>query len=155
MDVTATASSQAPSQVTALLRSAEPKSLPGKQLGAEDFLRLLTVQLANQNPLEPMGDTEFIAQMSNFSSLEQMRQLNTTLGQFSSEQRLIGAQNYLGKSITYTTPSGQTGNMTVDAVTLEGDKVLLHQGDLSTPVERVLGSFLRPEPVTPIHQPTA
>ncbi|MFA5575807.1 MAG: flagellar hook capping FlgD N-terminal domain-containing protein [Tissierellaceae bacterium] len=48
-------------------------------LDKEAFLRLLTVQLSNQDPLNPMEDREFIAQLAQFSSLEQMQNLNKTL----------------------------------------------------------------------------
>lgn len=44
-------------------------------LGQDTFLKLLVTQLRNQNPLEPMKDTEFIAQMAQFSALEQMNQV--------------------------------------------------------------------------------
>jgi flagellar basal-body rod modification protein FlgD len=45
------------------------------ELGKSDFLNLLVAQLANQNPLEPAKDTEFIAQLATFSTLEQMQTL--------------------------------------------------------------------------------
>ncbi|MCK9443572.1 MAG: hypothetical protein M0Q14_03430 [Tissierellaceae bacterium] len=48
-------------------------------LDKEAFLKLLTVQLSNQDPLNPMEDREFIAQLAQFSSLEQMQNLNKTL----------------------------------------------------------------------------
>ncbi len=43
------------------------------------FLSILVAQLANQNPLEPSSDTEFIAQLAQFSVLEQMQNLNATM----------------------------------------------------------------------------
>lgn len=50
-------------------------------LGKEDFLNLLVAQLANQNPLDPMGDQEFIAQLAQFSSLEQLRNVDDSIKQ--------------------------------------------------------------------------
>lgn len=48
-------------------------------LGRDAFLRLLTTQLAHQDPLQPQADTEFIAQLAQFSSLEQLTGMRTTL----------------------------------------------------------------------------
>ncbi|MDR7856267.1 flagellar hook capping FlgD N-terminal domain-containing protein [Tissierella sp.] len=48
-------------------------------LDKDAFLRLLTTQLSNQDPLNPMEDREFIAQLAQFSSLEQMQTLNKTM----------------------------------------------------------------------------
>ena len=46
------------------------------QLGKDDFLRILITQLRYQDPLSPMEDTDFIAQMAQFSTLEQMKNLS-------------------------------------------------------------------------------
>jgi flagellar basal-body rod modification protein FlgD len=48
-------------------------------LGRDAFLRLLTAQLAHQDPLKPQADTEFIAQLAQFSSLEQLTDIRATL----------------------------------------------------------------------------
>ena len=54
-------------------------SLDQSGMGKEAFLRLLVAQLRHQNPLEPIGNTEFLAQLSQFSSLEQLYNVNETL----------------------------------------------------------------------------
>jgi flagellar basal-body rod modification protein FlgD len=50
-------------------------------LGRDAFLQLLTTQLAHQDPLQPQADGEFIAQLAQFSSLEQLTGMRTTLEQ--------------------------------------------------------------------------
>lgn len=57
--------------------ASEQKNTMG-DLDKDAFLRLLTTQLGNQDPLNPTEDREFIAQMAQFSSLEQMQNLNDT-----------------------------------------------------------------------------
>ncbi|MEA3212872.1 MAG: flagellar basal-body rod modification protein FlgD [Chthoniobacter sp.] len=71
-----------------------------KTLGQNDFLKLLTVQMQSQDPLHPMEDTAFISQMANFTSLEQMKKLSASFDAFSSQQRSVSAQTYLGKTVT-------------------------------------------------------
>lgn len=48
-------------------------------LGRDAFLQLLTTQLAHQDPLQPQADGEFIAQLAQFSSLEQLTDMRATL----------------------------------------------------------------------------
>lgn len=67
-----------------------------KALGQEDFLKLLAVQFQSQDPMKPMEDSAFIAQMAQFTSLEQSSSMNTTMSQIRAEQRVAAANSYLG-----------------------------------------------------------
>ena len=76
---------------------------PKSNLGKDDFLKLLTEQLKNQDPLKPMDDMSFVTQMSSFSSLEQMTNMNKSLEQFlskTSSSTQMDAVSFLGKTIS-------------------------------------------------------
>ena len=63
-----------------------------RQLGKDDFLKLLITQLSYQDPTAPVKDQQFIAQMAQFSSLEQMQNISGALNKLASRQThsLIG-----------------------------------------------------------------
>jgi flagellar basal-body rod modification protein FlgD len=67
------------------------------QLGKDAFLKILVTQLKHQDPLEPLQDREFISQMTQFSSLEQMTNMNTSMNRFINFQLegLITQQTHL------------------------------------------------------------
>ncbi|HHZ04888.1 flagellar hook assembly protein FlgD [Acetomicrobium hydrogeniformans] len=70
------------------------------ELGKDDFLKLLITQLTHQDPLEPVSDTEFIAQMAQFSTLEQMTNVAKGVESLLSVTKL-NAQSYIGKEVIY------------------------------------------------------
>ena len=71
----------------------------GSYMQMDDFLQLLTAQIGNQDPLEPMKDTEFISQMANIASLEQMQQFSKGFESFATSHDKMVSQNYLGKDV--------------------------------------------------------
>jgi flagellar basal-body rod modification protein FlgD len=72
-------------------------------LGKDAFLKLLVTQLQNQDPLNPLDDKEFIAQLAQFSSLEQMTNISSgiaALTEKTARQDMLSAVNYIGKEVT-------------------------------------------------------
>lgn len=81
----------------------EPAASKPSVLGKDDFLNLLITQLKNQDPLNPTDSTEFTAQLAQFSSLEQLNNVNTNLEQLQNFQASANnsqAVSLLGKEIT-------------------------------------------------------
>ncbi len=68
-------------------------------LGKEDFLRLLVVQLEHQDPTNPLDDKEFIAQTAQFSSLEQMTEMNKTLTTLINSYKTSLSYSLLGRQV--------------------------------------------------------
>jgi flagellar basal-body rod modification protein FlgD len=109
-------------------------------LDQDAFLTLLITQLQNQDPLNPMEDTEFIAQLAQLSSLEQMQQINTVL---SVQQIMLAASQALslvGREVSYQEDElGDAIRGTVQSVRFEDGVPKLLVDD----VEVDLGSVLQ------------
>ncbi len=79
---------------------------PQNTLGQDAFLKILVTQMKHQDPMEPLKDTEFIGQMAQFSSLEQLTNLNKTMTNFvggsGNNQTLADHANLIGTSIDWS-----------------------------------------------------
>jgi len=109
--------------IEAIAAAAQPNSNPrskpladqanqsGSYMQMEDFLQLLTSQISNQDPLEPMKDTEFISQMANIASLEQMQQFTKGFESFADSQKDMVAQAYLGRIVSITEKGSEVSGL--------------------------------------------
>ena len=78
----------------------------GSDLGQEDFIKLLTVELSSQDPLDPKKDSEFISQIMQISSLEQAKATQEDIAAMRHEQRLLQANSMLGQEVNLETTDG-------------------------------------------------
>jgi flagellar basal-body rod modification protein FlgD len=109
------------------------------QLGKDDFLKLLITQLSNQDPTNPMENTEFIAQMAQFSSLEQMTNMSTSFTQLA---------NMLTSSEA-TTTVGKRVEVDLNGATISGVVEAATRG--SNPMVQINGNFYDMEKISKIY----
>ena len=81
-----------------------------KQLGKEDFLKLLVAQMENQDPLNPTSNEDMVLQLAQFSAIEQTEQMNGSLTTFIGQNTLGAAQGVLGKMVEGSIAEGEGEN---------------------------------------------
>ena len=103
--------------------------VPTQTLGQDDFLKLLVAQMSSQDPLNPQKDTDFIAQMAQFSTLEQSKAMQTDLSALRTDQQLSRAGSLLGQTVTVR-PGGSsdpvTGVVSSVQTTSAGAKIVVN-----------------------------
>lgn len=98
-------------------------------MGKDAFLKLLVVQLQHQDPMNPMQDKDYIAQLAQFSSLEQMTNMNTTISALGQNSTFSGAMAMAGKWVEYIDGEGNWTLGKVDGVSLAAGSARLLVGD--------------------------
>jgi flagellar basal-body rod modification protein FlgD len=121
--------------------------VPVKTLGQDDFLRLLIAQLKSQDPLNPQKDSEFIAQMAQFSSLEQAKGMQTSLAGLRSQQDFVSANALLGREVNLQTDQDTIVHGVVSAVTIEAGMPKIVVNDQAYDMSSLLSvSLVQPQP---------
>ncbi len=98
---------------------AQARRKPDNELGKDDFLKLMIGQLQNQDPMAPTDNSQQMAQLAQYSSLEQMTNVAKTL-------EVDQAYSMIGREVTYTdTKTGAVAVGTVEKVVLDAGKATL------------------------------
>ncbi len=93
--------------------------VPQKVLNQDDFLKLLMTQFQSQDPMQPMKDTEFIAQMAQFTTLEQSKAMTADIAALRDQQQILQANGLLGRNVVVQVDGGLADHGQVTAVQME------------------------------------
>ncbi len=121
-----------------------PESSGNDSLDKGAFMQLLVAQMKNQDPTEPTSNEEFIAQLAQFSSLEEMQGVNENLVALAALQQgnalmsqLTNASALIGNNVTYIDEQGESVSGEVEAVRLEGGQAVLQVDGVTVPLSAV------------------
>ncbi len=106
-------------------------------LGQDAFLQLLLAQLKNQDPLKPMDNTEFISQMAQLNSLNELMAMNKTMSSMITSQMVTQGSALIGKTISANLDTGESVSGVVSGMQIHGDKVTLTVDGESVPMDAV------------------
>ena len=106
-------------------------------LGKDDFLKLLVTQLKNQDPLDPVKNADFLAQLAQFTSLEQMTNLNKNFEQLNTMQMLTQAAALIGKNVAWYDADGNVQSGAVSSVEIIDGAPTLMVGDTQVAVSDI------------------
>lgn len=110
--------------------STERTSKDQSQMGKDDFMKLLVTQLRYQDPMKPMEDKEFIAQMAQFSALEQMQNMNASIV-------TTQATNMIGKNVKWLDEQGAEQSGVVKSVRIVDGTAKLTVGDTTVAIDKI------------------
>ncbi len=123
-------------------------------VGKDEFLRLFVAQLKNQSPMDPLKGHEFIAQLAQFSSLEQLTNLNASFSDMLKFEQLLGEEtlkqdqflgigNLIGMNAEYIDPASETGSSkgVISGITTRDDTIYLVMQNKEIPISEVTGIF--------------
>lgn len=124
-----------------------PNSTP--TMSQQDFLKLMVLQMQNQNPMEPQDNSQMIAQLASFQTLTAMEEMSTALKALAQVSQLASASSLVGRTVQATVPQSadpKTGKPRpseqvtgiVSSVTFDSaGAASVHIGNRSFPVAQV------------------
>jgi flagellar basal-body rod modification protein FlgD len=112
---------------------------PGGEMGKDEFLTLLVVQMQNQDPLSPVDNKEMIAQLAQFSSLEQMQNLNTQFTSFRSDTNLALSLMANGQNVAALLADGSVATGALGGFTWLDNELQVEIGGVLYPASAIVG----------------
>jgi flagellar basal-body rod modification protein FlgD len=111
---------------------------PNAVLGKDDFLKLLVTQLQHQDPMNPMDDKDFMGQMAQFSSLEQITNLVQATQRQAFSSQMSQAVGLIGHEVSWVAADGTTGSGTAAKVSISDGLIQITVGDSQVAPEEIV-----------------
>lgn len=103
------------------------------------FLKILTAELSNQDPLNSTDNTQYISQLAQFSALEQSENTSSTITQLLNSQRITEGSMLIGKEVSFSTGTDSYVNAVVKSVIVSGQNVSLVTDNGTYSIDDVAG----------------
>jgi flagellar basal-body rod modification protein FlgD len=117
-------------------------SVANSAVSKDEFLKLFVAQLKNQSPLDPLKGHEFIAQLAQFSSVEQLTSLNASFAEEFKFQQLLGGGDLIGRNATYvdTTLGGMSQGI-IQGSLINNGTISVMIDNMEIPISNITGIF--------------
>lgn len=113
-------------------------SNPAAALGEDAFLKLLVAQMQYQDPMSPSDNQQFIQEQAQFSSVEALNNLKSTLTSMQASNEFAQGVALIGKNVTYVGTDGTVGSGVVSAASNSSGTVMLNVGGASVDASTVV-----------------
>ncbi|HZW05001.1 MAG TPA: flagellar hook capping FlgD N-terminal domain-containing protein [Anaerolineaceae bacterium] len=106
--------------------------------GSTQFMQMLLAQLKHQNPMEPLKDSEMMAQFTQLNSLQELQSIKQMMAQFTAQNQTSTAADLIGKVITAAGEEDTTIEGRVEGFTYVSGQLYLLVGEYAVPLAAVL-----------------
>jgi len=118
--------------------SSTPPVNPSTQMDENSFLKLLVAQLQYQDPMSPTDNQQFVQEQAQFSMVEGVTNLETTMKQMQATEQMSQATGMIGTTVDYTAADGSTATGTVSSVSNSNGAITLQVGTANVDPASVL-----------------
>jgi flagellar basal-body rod modification protein FlgD len=119
-------------------------ALPQQAISQQDFLKLLVAQLSSQDPMNPVSNTDFLAQLAQFSTLQGTQKMQSNLAGLTAGQSALQAGNLLGRTVQVQPAAGAAITGVVTAVNFQSNNPAIVINGQSYDLSQVLSVSLTP-----------
>ncbi len=114
-------------------------------LTSQDFLKMLITELKNQDPTQPVSNSELLQQLSQMQALQSNVELKSTLDNFASNEQIASGASFLGKVVSGTDANSNQVSGVADQVFMQNGTLMIGIGSSAISVANVTGVSLQPQ----------